>query len=51
MYNFEYIVIDPITHLPTKNAFCNSIYTVLDNLSKYIYLLPCKATASADELA
>ena len=42
---------DLVTHLPTTNHGHNVIYTVVDNLSKFTYLIPCKHTVSAADLA
>ena len=41
---------DLITHLPTTDAGFDSMYTIADRLSKYIYFMPCTATVSADDL-
>ena len=42
---------DLTTHLPTTDTGFNSVYIVVDRLSKYIYFVPCIATVSADNLA
>ena len=42
---------DLITHLPTTEVGYDSIFTVVDRLSKYTYFMPCNATVSADGLA
>ena len=42
---------DLITHLPTTNAAFDSMYTVIDQLSKYINFMPCSVTVSEDDFA
>ena len=42
---------DLITHLPTTDTGFDSLYTVVDRLSKYFYFMLCSATVSADDLA
>ena len=41
---------DLITHLPTSEGF-NSVFTIVDRFSKYVILIPCKATCTAPNLA
>ena len=42
---------DLVTHLPTTSAGFDSVYTVFDRLSKYVYFMPCTASVTADDLA
>ena len=42
---------DLVTHLPTTIAGFDSVYTVVDQLSKYVYFIPCTASVTADDLA
>ena len=43
---------DFITHLPTTiNAGYDSIFTIVDRLSKYVVFVPCVLTASAMDVA
>ena len=42
---------DLVTHLPTTSAGFDSVYTVIDWLSKYVYFMPCTASVTADDLA
>ena len=42
---------DLVTHLPTTSAGFDSVYTVVDRLSKYVYFMPCTASVTADDLA
>ena len=51
MYNFEHVTMDLVTHLPTTSAGFDSVYTVVDRLSKYVYFMPCTASVTADDLA
>ena len=49
-YNFEHETIDLITHLTTTSVGFDSVYAVVNRLSKYVYFMPCIATVSADDL-
>ena len=40
-----------ITHLPVTKRGCDAIAVFVDRMSKYVYFVPCKSTASAEELA
>ena len=40
-----------VTHFPAAVCGHDAIYTVFDRLSKFIYFIPCKQTASAANLA
>ena len=42
---------DLITHFPATVRGHDGIYTVIDRLSKFIYLIACKHTASAADMA
>ena len=42
---------DLIAHLPTTDAGFDSLYTVVDRLSKYVYFMLYSATVSANDLA
>ena len=41
---------DLITHLPTSEGF-DSVFAIVDRLSKYVTFIPCKATCTALDLA
>ena len=41
---------DIITHLPVTELGCDAIATFVDCMLKYVYLVPCKSTISAEEL-
>ena len=42
---------DIITHLPVTEWGCDTIATLVDHMSKYVYFVPCKSMISAEELA
>ena len=41
---------DLISHLPTSEGF-DSVFTIVDRLSKYVTFIPWKATYKAPDLA
>ena len=50
MYPFEEMTIDLITYLPHVSAGYDSVCTIVDRLSKYVYFVPCTKTISAKGL-
>ena len=40
---------DLVTHLPATNSGHDTIYTVVDRLSKFMYFTPCKHTFSTSD--
>ena len=42
---------DLITHLPRVSAGYDSVYTIVDRLSKYVYFVPCAEIISAEGLS
>ena len=42
---------DLVTHLPTTDCGHDAIYTVVNQLSKFIYFIPYKHTVSAIDLS
>ena len=42
---------DLVTHLQAIDNGYDAVYTVVDRLSKFTYLIPCKHTVNAADLA
>ena len=51
MYPFEEVTMDLITHLPRVSAGYDSVCAIVDQLSKYVYFVPCVETISAGGLS
>ena len=51
MYPFEEVTMDLITHLPCVSAGYDSVCTIVDRLSKYVYFVPYAETISAEGLS
>ena len=51
MYPFEEVTMDLITHLPRVSTGYNLVCTIVDQLSKYVYFVPCGETISAEGLS
>ena len=50
-YVFEHVSLDLITHLPVTAPSHDSILTIIDQLSKLVYFIPCKEAITAEEMA
>ena len=50
-YVFEHASLDLITHLPVTACGHDSVLTIVDQLSKLIYFIPCKEAIAAEEMA
>ena len=50
-YPFQSVTMDLVTHLLTTDCGHDTIYIVVDRLSKFTYFIPCKHTVSASNLA
>ena len=50
-YVFEHASLDLITHLPVTTCGHDSILTIVDWLSKLVFLIPCKEAITAKEMA
>ena len=51
-YVFEHIAsLDLITHLSVTARGHDSILTIVDQLSKLVYLIPCKEAITVEEMA
>ena len=51
MYPFEEVTMDLITHLPRVSAGYDSVCTIVDRLSKYVYFVPCVEVIFAEGLS
>ena len=51
MFPFEEVTMDLVTHLLCDSAGFDSVCTIVDRLSKYIYFVPCAETISAEGLS
>ena len=49
-YPFEQVTMNLITHLPTSERF-DSVFTIVDSLSKYVTFILCKDTCTDPEIA
>ena len=50
-YVFEHASLDLIIHLPVTAHGHDSILTIIDQLSKLVYFIPCKEAITAEEIA
>ena len=51
MHVFEDVTMDLITHFPVTSKGNDAICTFVCRLSKYAYFVPCKGTATAQDIA
>ena len=50
-YVFEYASLDLITYCPVTAQGQDSILTIIDQLSKLVYFIPCKEAITAEVMA
>ena len=50
MYPFEEVTMDLITYLSHVSTDYNTVCTIVDQLSKYVYFLPCIEMISIEVL-